>query len=136
MIDSKYELEQLPITDQFLKEKRLIQDRGELALITDGEVIRHITYFSLNPGPNYFRGGHYHKKKTENFYIISGKCKVLLKDVETQEIKELILNSGDKLTVMPLCAHKFFGIEYSQVIEYYEFPYDSEDDFLYKKIDL
>ena len=107
MIDSKYKLEQLPVTDQFLKEKRLIQDRCVLALITDGDVIRHITYFSLKPGPNFYRGGHYHKKKTESFYIISGRCKVLLKDVETQESKELIVNSGDKLTVMPFCAHKF-----------------------------
>ena len=89
MINSKYKLVQLPVTEEFLKEKRLIQDRGELALITDGDVIRHITYFSLNPGHNFFRGGHYHKKKIECFYIISGKCKVILKDVEKKESKEL-----------------------------------------------
>ena len=81
MIESKYKLEQLPITDQFLKEKRLLQDRGELALITDGDAIKHITYFSLNIGPNYFRGGHYHKKKIECFYIISGnKIKKIVKN--------------------------------------------------------
>lgn len=134
MISSKYKLEQLPISGKFLKEKRLIQDRGELALIADGPAIRHLTYFSLEPGPEYDRGGHYHKKKVETFYIISGKLKVILKDVETKENIELILNSGDKLIILPFCAHKFIADEYSQVIEYYEFPYDSGDDYPYQDI--
>jgi len=45
MLKDKYKLEALPITDEFLREKRLIQDRGELVLLSDGEGIRHV----INP---------------------------------------------------------------------------------------
>lgn len=131
MLRQKYFLKTLPVTENFLKEKRLIQERGELALIADGQEIRHITYFSLNPGPDYFRGNHYHKKKKETVYVISGKLKVLLKDIENQQSEVIILTSGDKLTIMPLCAHKFFCIEKAQVIEYYQTSFDAEDEFLY-----
>ncbi len=62
---NKIEIEELPVTDRFLRRKRLIQDRGELALIEDGLTIRHLGFFSLEPGAGYFRGGHYHRKKTE-----------------------------------------------------------------------
>jgi len=74
VLKDKFKIETLPITDEFLREKRLIQDRGELVLLSDGEEIRHITFFTLNPGHGYFRGGHYHKNKTEKFYLVAGKC--------------------------------------------------------------
>jgi len=131
-LKNKYKLTKLPITEEFLREKRLIQERGELVLITDGHIFKHITYFSLKPGSNYYRGGHYHKKKTENFYVITGKLRLVLKDVETGEKEEIILTAGDKLTIKPNCAHIFFAVEFSQVIEYYDSPYDPKDDFMYK----
>ena len=72
MLKDKYKIETLPNTDEFLKENRLIQDRGELVLLSDVEEIWHITFFTLKPRPNFFRGGHYHKKKTEKLYLGSG----------------------------------------------------------------
>lgn len=72
-LKDKYKIEKVHVTKEFKRIKRLIEKRGELALIADGEEIRHITYFSLNPGSNFFRGGHYHKNKVETFYIISGE---------------------------------------------------------------
>jgi len=131
MLKDKYRLTKLPITHEFRREKRLIQERGEIALIVDGEIIKHITYFSLNPGDNWYRGGHYHKKKTENFYIISGKLKIILKDIDSGGKQELILTAGDKVSIKPNCAHIFFAEEFSQVIEYYDSSYDPEDDFSY-----
>jgi len=63
VMHQKIEIQELPITTEFLREKRLIQERGELALIEDGKIFRHLGYFSLKKGPKYFRGGHYHKKR-------------------------------------------------------------------------
>jgi len=80
----KFKIETLPITDEFLREKRLIQDRDELVLVSDGEEIRYITFFTLNPGHGYFRWGHYHKKKAEKFYIVSGKVRLSLADVKSR----------------------------------------------------
>ena len=72
MLKDRYKIEDIPITKEFRREKRLIEERGELVLLSDGEEIRHITYFSLNPGNGFYRGGHYHKRKTEKFYVASG----------------------------------------------------------------
>lgn len=122
------EIEDLPISAEFLREKRLIQERGELALIEDGKTFKHLGYFSLKKGLQYFRGGHYHKKKIECFYIISGELLVQLVDVESMERREITLKKGQKVRIYPMCAHKFSAIQDSQVIEYYNSPYDPDDD--------
>ncbi len=39
----------------------------------------------FKPRTWFFGDGHYHKKKTDDFYTISGRCKALLKEVEAHE---------------------------------------------------
>jgi mannose-6-phosphate isomerase-like protein (cupin superfamily) len=131
MIKDKYKLDTLPITKDFLKEKRLLEKRGELALISDGMTINHLGYFSLGKGNGYFRGRHYHKNKVEHFYIISGSLTVLLMDVDSKEKEEILITAGNRLTIFPFRAHVFYAREFSQAIEYYASPYDPTDDFSY-----
>jgi len=128
MLKDKIKIETLPVTREFLPVKRLIEDRGELILLSDGEEIRHITFFSINPGPNFYRGGHYHRKKTEKFYIVSGKIRILLMDIETQENHAINVTAGQRVIIYPMCAHKFQAITPAQVIEYYATSYDPDDD--------
>jgi len=128
MLKDKIKIETLPVTREFLPVKRLIEDRGELILLSDGEEIRHITFFSINPGPNFYRGGHYHRKKTEKFYVVSGKIRILLMDIETQENHAINVTAGQRVTIYPMCAHKFQAITPAQVIEYYATSYDPDDD--------
>ncbi|RLB83010.1 MAG: hypothetical protein DRH17_03660 [Deltaproteobacteria bacterium] len=128
MLNDKFMVEDIPITKEFRRKKRVLEDRGELVLLADGEEIRHITFFTLNPGPDFFRGGHYHKKKIEDFYIVSGNLRILLWDMETQENDVIEVTAGQKVTIHPMCAHKFQAITPSQVIEFYATPYDAEDD--------
>lgn len=132
MLKNKYTIETLPVTNEFLKEKRLLEERGELVLLSDGEETQHITFFTLNPGPSYFRGGHYHRKKTEKFYIVSGKVRLLLVDVKTKEKATLELRAGQRVTLQPMCAHKFVAIHPTQVIEYYSTAFDLDDEFRFK----
>lgn len=129
MLNDKIRIETLPITKAFLREKRCIEDRGELVLLSDGEEVRHITYFSLNPGKLFFRGGHYHRNKVETLYVISGKLRVYIIDVHTKEKNIIEVLSGQKITVYPYCAHKFNAISESHVIEYYATAYDINDDY-------
>jgi L-fuculose-phosphate aldolase len=124
---SKVEVETLPVTRDFLRRKRLIEDRGELALIEDGMAIHHLTYFSLVPGTG-FRGGHFHESKTEHFYVISGVLHLELQDVDTQDRMEVVLEAGQKVVIRPRCAHRFRARKTAQVIEYYEGVYDGDDD--------
>jgi dTDP-4-dehydrorhamnose 3,5-epimerase-like enzyme len=127
----KITIEELPVTDRFLRQKRLIQDRGELALIEDGITIRHLGYFSLKAEPGYFRGGHYHAKKIERFYVIAGRLSLRFVDLETRNAGEIELSSGMRISIQPNCAHLFRAEEFAEVIEYYESVYDPEDDIRY-----
>ncbi len=124
----KIQIEELPVTDEFVRQKRLIQDRGELALIEDGKPFQHLGYFSLKKGKGYYRGGHYHRKKVEHFYVVSGRICVHLVDLDTEEKSEVVIREGQRVTIYPNCAHRFEAEEEAQVIEYYNSIYDPEDD--------
>ena len=130
MMPDKIIITELPITKKFLKQKRLIQRRGELALIEDGHNFQHLGYFSLFKGEGY-RGGHYHLNKIEHFYVISGILTINLVNLETGHRSNVTLKQGQKAAIRPKCAHRFLAIEDAQVIEYYDGVYEAEDDIPY-----
>lgn len=132
MIQAKIKIDTLPVTDEFLPQKRLIQERGELALIEDGNLFRHLGYFSLKRGKGYYRGAHYHEKKVEHFYVIRGRLRVQLVDLDSGERSEVELQGGQRVTIYPRCAHRFEALEESHVIEYYDSLYDPDDDLQYR----
>jgi hypothetical protein len=124
----KISISALAVTQEFMRQRRLIQDRGELALIEDGMPIRHLGYFSLLPGSGFYRGGHYHLNKTEFFYIVAGRLRISLVDLDTGERSEVVLETGQRGMIGPRCAHRFQAELETQVIEYYDGVYDSADD--------
>jgi len=129
-LQTKVRIESLPVTRAFLSQKRLVEDRGELALIEDGLTIHHLGYFSLVPGRG-FRGGHSHGRKTEHFYVVSGVLLLDLVDVEKDLGVTVRLEVGHKVVIRPGCAHRFAAEETAQVIEYYEGTYEKDDDLPY-----
>ncbi len=125
----KVEIESLPLTEAFIPRKRLVQDRGELALIEDGMPIGHLAYVSILPGPGHFRGGHYHLHKVECFYVIRGMVRVDTVDLDTSQERAHIIRTGDIIRIHPRLAHRFQAVdEPSDLIEYYSGTYDAEDD--------
>ena len=131
----KIQIEELPVTDEFVRQKRLIQDRGELALIEDGKPFQHLGYFSLKKGKGYYRGGHYHRKKVEHFYVLSGRILVRFVDLDSGERSQVFLEEGQRVTIYPNCAHRFEAEKEAQVIEYYNSIYDPEDDIHYSEFE-
>jgi len=131
----KIQIQELPVTDEFIKQKRLIQERGELALIEDGKPFQHLGYFSLKKGRGYYRGGHYHRDKVEHFYVVRGRLRILLVDLDTEQRHTVILREGQRATIYPNCAHRFEAEQEAQVIEYYNSTYDPEDDIPYKEFE-
>ena len=127
----KIQIQTLPVTERFMRQKRLIQDRAELALIEDGKPFQHLGYFSLKKGKGYYRGGHYHRNKVEHFYVVRGKIRVQLVDMDTKKKSIANLKEGQIVTIYPNCAHRFEAEEETQVIEYYDSMYDPEDDVPY-----
>ena len=129
---NKIQIEELPITEEFIPRKRLLQDRGELALIEDGRIFQHLGYFSLRKGKGYYRGGHYHLNKVERFYVVSGKLEIELVDLDTGEKGRVKVKTGHCVALDPNCAHRFIAVEDAQVIEYYATAYDAADDLPYE----
>jgi dTDP-4-dehydrorhamnose 3,5-epimerase-like enzyme len=128
----KVKIDELPISERFLQRKRLIQKRGELALIEDGEPFRHLAYFSLKKGKGYSRGGHYHLKKTECFYVIAGKLHLHLLDVDSGERMEIQLHEGQRVRIQPGIAHLFTAEVDAQVLEYYNGQYNQDDNWAFQ----
>lgn len=53
------------------------------------------------------RGCHYHKQNREIFFIVSGKCRLSIKDLNTGEEEEQTLMGGEMVMVHPNEIHTF-----------------------------
>ncbi|MCX7966257.1 MAG: cupin domain-containing protein [Syntrophorhabdaceae bacterium] len=127
----KVNIQSLPYTKEIEGAKRWDEDKGEFVQVSYKQEIRHLAYFELKKG--FFRGSHYHKRKEEFFYVISGKIKAVFYDMETSEKGEYFLEKGHIINVKPKCAHIFYGIEDARVIEFSPQIYEEEDNF---KLDM
>ena len=74
------------------------------------------------------RGSHYHERKEEIFYVVSGKMKALFLDMDNSEKEEHVLEKGDRIRIQPRCAHLFVGLEETLVVEYSPQIFDPEDN--------
>lgn len=128
MLTDKLLVVQAPVTDQRLPTRRILQERGELALVEDGPEFNHLACFTLRPGKGFFRGGHIHRAKVEHFYVLSGKGEILWADAQTGERGRTRVAAGDKVTILPGLGHRFEALEELTVVEYYRGTYDLADD--------
>ena len=58
----------------------------------------------------------YHEKKTETQYVFEGKVKLIHGENE-QNLKEMIMNPGDKFDIFPYTIHRIEGLEDSKIFE-------------------
>ncbi len=93
-------------------------------------------YFVTFDGMGVIRGNHYHKKWREWFGVVSGRLQVLLKDVNTGETVELLLD-GDaadyiRLEIGPYVAHAFKSVTPSAtLLNYADSEWSQEDSIPY-----
>lgn len=75
-------------------------------------------FFVSKSDPGVIRGNHYHKRKSEWFYLIQGICKVCVVDLETKQRQELILKDNQDLIVnfKQNMAHAFKNIGKNEMI--------------------
>lgn len=108
--------------------KRVVEERGELAVLHPQGPVFNPVYFNLNPGPGFYRGGHYHNVKIETFYVISGTMRLRWIDLHDGREETMTVTEGDLVTIHPRCAHRIEAIETCRAIEYstsaYDFPGD------------
>jgi dTDP-4-dehydrorhamnose 3,5-epimerase-like enzyme len=123
--------EKLPCTKERTGAKRWFEERGEFVQISYREEIRHVALFEIKRG--FSRGGHYHEKKEEVFYVVRGKIKAKMMDLDTHHEEERLFETGDRIRIEPRCAHLFYALEDTLVVEYSPQIFEPEDSF---KIDL
>lgn len=74
---------------------------------------------------NTVRGGHYHKERTEAFYVISGSVKVNFN--RDAEAEERVFNVGDAFLVFPNVTHSMMFPEDCVLLQMYDLPVEYED---------
>lgn len=69
------------------------------------EEIKQIYVATIKPGG--VRGNHYHLKRTEWFFVIAGKAKLILQDIKTKEklCFKLLPKEPKVITIFPHIAH-------------------------------
>lgn len=73
--------------------------------LESAQAIQQIYVATIEPGS--FRGGHYHKKRIEWFFIVGGKAEITLEDIKTKERKTITLSpeKPQRITIYPEIAH-------------------------------
>ncbi len=70
---------------------------------------------------------HYHKLKTESFYLRSGRLKVRIKDSpESEQLGEFELAPGDCMDVPSGLVHQMEALEDSELLEFSTQHFDSD----------
>lgn len=120
--------------------KKHVDNRGQLVVFLKNSGLKKSNkefgqiYFVTFDKEGIVRGNHYHKKWREWFGIVSGKLKVVLKDVKTNEIVELIIDSDSKvysrLEIGPGIIHSFKSISsYAALLNYADSEWSDDDTF-------
>ena len=108
--------------------KRIILLQGELAQFHDSdEGVSYIASIELKAGT--FRGNHYHEKKREYIYIISGEILLAVEDLETGATERLDLNGGDLILIQPRVVHALQVKRDGLAVEFSTDRFDPKDTY-------
>jgi len=94
-------------------------ERGNLVENTLEEIMNDSKHFFISKSkPNVIRGNHYHKNKSEWFYIIQGTAKIVVIDIESNKREERIVKAEDNIIVQmePHKAHAIQNIGTGEMI--------------------
>ena len=82
------------------------------------------------------RGGHYHTRKWEIFFVIKGKGKIVFEDIKTKKRKEAFLDEKTikGVKILPGTAHavKNIGKEEMILLVYCNEAYNKKDTDTYR----
>ncbi|MBS4759498.1 MAG: cupin domain-containing protein [Clostridium sp.] len=103
-------------------------ERGSIKGIINSGNWQEINYITSKKGC--IRGGHYHKKTTELFYILKGSIKAVFeKEEQKQECK---FSCGDIFLIEPETFHTFEMLEDSEWINMLSIRMDNNSPDIYK----
>jgi len=106
-------------------------DRGKILGIKQNKIIKEINYLESKAGC--VRGGHYHKKTRESFYIIEGEIEIMLVNKKSKEKKVFIANGGDIINIEPGIIHTFKVLKRSRWVNMLSSAMDGPKKDIYKQ---
>ncbi len=106
---------------------RIRMPAGEFAQVSNGEDVRFVAYLEFRHEPGLSRGNHFHAKKSEALYVVTGRLRARFADPETREQVGLELAAGDLVRVATGIAHGYEALEYTQAIETSGAAFDPAD---------
>lgn len=98
--------------------------RGALTqLVHDG--FKQVNVLSTNKGV--LRGGHYHTKCNEAFFVINGSVETTLRKINTENIEKVLFKKGVFFEIHPNTIHSMFFPEDCLMVQMYDIPVEAED---------
>ncbi len=90
--------------------------RGSILDILTGENIQHVGYIITSKGA--IRGKHYHEKQTQYTIVLSGKIKLISKNLleKNSQKEEIELNEMDMVCHPPFHYHEIEAVEDSKCL--------------------
>jgi len=100
----------LPIKNTVIKLKKNRDKRGVFIELIKNRQFGQISYFSILPKK--IRGEHYHKTKTEKFFLVSGKVKFNFVNITTKKKYAIFVNDNNSriVSTVPGWAHSIENI--------------------------
>ena len=105
-----------------IKKIKLKLHKWENGVLVENTFIKSVTgskhFFVSKSDPGVIRGNHYHKRKSEWFYLIQGKCKISALDLKTKQKEEFVLRDVQHLMLnfKPNVVHAFKNIGRNEMI--------------------
>lgn len=93
--------------------------RGRLLSNSVNPIMESVKHFFVSKSiPGAVRGNHYHKNKHEYFFVIQGKCLIVVEDIEKHEKEELLVEDKDNIIVdmEPNKAHAMKNVGDNELI--------------------
>ncbi len=97
-------------------------NRGELNQLVHGGYQQVNVLYSKK---GVVRGGHFHKKATEAFFVVDGSVEVSLKNMNDSDVE--VFKKGQFFKIRPNIIHSMRFLEDCTLVALYDVPVDKED---------
>lgn len=93
---------------------KYFDERGSLIEVCKGREWRQMNFFDLKKG--FSRGGHYHRKTQELFFVIEGKCQIRIVNVKNGKEIKFIAKEKEIFLIEPYEAHYLKAVRDTKII--------------------
>lgn len=110
-----------------------LDKRGVFLEVYRGKGWKELNFFSLKRG--FSRGGHYHKKTLELFFVIEGKCLVKIVNIKNPKLRRFIAREKDIFLVEPYETHYLKALQDTKMIALLSVPHNKNKPDVYEAPD-